>query len=212
MIFSALSADLRLIETLYQVYMQTINDSHLVTRSLVHIGQVIGHQHLSCSMNPPLLRQRWLLGFPLMWETAALFQYHCEIDQHSKPKCWGDEERCDGRGGVRMEYVGTWLRPCKGMFSLFYGLYQYLSRKEEIRILILGIDRSGGSDAMQPRLAWWPSAYSWLIAPRAWSKAIDYLLTPAFKDILEAICLIMASCSPVNLWGSQGSFPVTTSS
>lgn len=29
------------------------------------------------------------------------------------------------------------------MFSLLYGLWEYLSRKEEIRILILGLDKAG---------------------------------------------------------------------
>lgn len=29
------------------------------------------------------------------------------------------------------------------MFSLLYGFWEYLSRKEELRILILGLDKSG---------------------------------------------------------------------
>lgn len=31
------------------------------------------------------------------------------------------------------------------MFSLLYGFWEYLSRKEELRILILGLDKSGMS-------------------------------------------------------------------
>ena len=29
------------------------------------------------------------------------------------------------------------------MFSLLYGFWEYLSRKEEIRVLILGLDKAG---------------------------------------------------------------------
>jgi ADP-ribosylation factor related protein 1 len=31
------------------------------------------------------------------------------------------------------------------MFSLLYGFWEYVSRKEELRILILGLDKAGAS-------------------------------------------------------------------
>ena len=35
------------------------------------------------------------------------------------------------------------------MFSLFYGLLEYLFRKEEIRLLILGLDRAGKTTLLE---------------------------------------------------------------
>ena len=35
------------------------------------------------------------------------------------------------------------------MFSLLYGFWEYLTRKEELRILILGLDKAGRSSILQ---------------------------------------------------------------
>lgn len=35
------------------------------------------------------------------------------------------------------------------MFSLFYGLYEYIFRKEEVRILVLGLDKAGKTTLLE---------------------------------------------------------------
>ena len=36
-----------------------------------------------------------------------------------------------------------------GMFSLLYGLWEYVFRKEELRVLILGLDKAGKTTLLE---------------------------------------------------------------
>lgn len=49
------------------------------------------------------------------------------------------------------------------MFSLLYGLWEYVWRKEELRILILGLDKAGKTSLLEKLKVY--SQWRWLYGP-----------------------------------------------